>query len=105
MHSAVAPDTDVSRFCPSPLPGIHKFVRRSRECLFRRGVTSERPPHRIGQPHRERRMSKLAIRLLTLAMYATALAAAPMVTSSNAAAETSKAVKKKKKIQTGSGGE
>jgi Ni/Co efflux regulator RcnB len=42
-------------------------------------------------------MSKFAIRLLTLAMYATALAA-PMVTSSKAAAETSKAVKKSKKI-------
>jgi hypothetical protein len=41
-------------------------------------------------------MSKFAIRLLTLAMYATALAAAPMVTSSNAAAETSKAAKSKK---------
>jgi hypothetical protein len=43
-------------------------------------------------------MSKFAIRLLTLAMYTTALAAAPMVTSSKAAAETSKAVKKSKKI-------
>ena len=41
-------------------------------------------------------MSKFAIRLLTLAIYATALAAAPMVTSSKA--ESSKAVKKSKKI-------
>ena len=48
-------------------------------------------------------MSKSAIRLLTLAMYATALAAAPMVTSSKAAAEASKAVKKSKKIHRSSG--
>jgi hypothetical protein len=41
-------------------------------------------------------MSKFAIRLLTLAMYATALVAVPMVTPAKAAADSSKVVKKKK---------
>jgi hypothetical protein len=43
-------------------------------------------------------MSRFAVRLLTLAVYATALAAVPMVTPSKAAAESSKAVKNRKKI-------
>ncbi|MGZ5871196.1 MAG: hypothetical protein ACXWKP_03685 [Bradyrhizobium sp.] len=41
-------------------------------------------------------MSKFAIRLLTLALYATALMVVPMVTPAKAAAESSKHVKKKK---------
>jgi hypothetical protein len=42
-------------------------------------------------------MSKFAIRLLTLAIYATALVAIPMVTPAKAAADNSNQVKKKKK--------
>ena len=42
-------------------------------------------------------MSKFAIRLLTLSMYATALVAAPMVTPAKAAADSSKEMKKHKK--------
>ena len=42
-------------------------------------------------------MSKFAIRLLTLTMYATALVAAPMVTPARAAADSSKEIKKHKK--------
>jgi hypothetical protein len=41
-------------------------------------------------------MRKFAIRLLTLAIYATALVAVPMVTPAKAAAESSKHVKKKR---------
>ena len=48
-------------------------------------------------------MRKFAIRLLTLALYVTALAAAPMITPSKAAAESSKEVKKSKKIHRSSG--
>jgi hypothetical protein len=48
-------------------------------------------------------MSRFAVRLLTLAVYATALAAVPMVTPSKAAAESSKAVKNSKKIHRSSG--
>ena len=44
-------------------------------------------------------MSKFAIRLLTLAMYATALVAVPMVTPANAATNGGKHTKHKKKIQ------
>jgi hypothetical protein len=45
-------------------------------------------------------MSKSAIRLLTLAIYATALVAIPMVTPANAATNSSGGVEKnKKKIQ------
>jgi hypothetical protein len=43
-------------------------------------------------------MSKFAIGLLTLAMYATALVAVPMVTPAKAAADSSKEMKKNKKI-------
>ena len=43
-------------------------------------------------------MSKFAIRLLTLAVYATSLVAVPMVTPAGAAAESSKQIKKHKKI-------
>lgn len=43
-------------------------------------------------------MRKFAIRLLTLAMYATPLAVVPMVTPVKAATNSSKEVKKKKKI-------
>jgi hypothetical protein len=43
-------------------------------------------------------MSKFAIRLLTLTMYATAMVAVPMVTPAKAAAESSKQTKKKKKL-------
>jgi hypothetical protein len=42
-------------------------------------------------------MSRFAIRLLTLAMYATALMAVPMVTPVKAATEGSKEIKKHKK--------
>ena len=41
-------------------------------------------------------MSRFAIRLLTLAMYATALVAVPMVTPARAAADSSKQMKKHK---------
>jgi len=48
----------------------------------------------------ERRMSKFAIRLLTLAMYATALAVVPMATPTKAATNSGKQVKKHpRKIQ------
>ncbi len=43
-------------------------------------------------------MSKCAIGLLTLAVYTTSLAAVPMVTPAKAAAESSKQMKKHKKI-------
>ncbi len=43
-------------------------------------------------------MSKSAIGLLTLAVYATSLVAVPMVTPAKAAAESSKQIKKHKKI-------
>lgn len=43
-------------------------------------------------------MSRFAIRLLTLAMYATALVAVPMVTPANAATNGSKEIKKHKKM-------
>lgn len=43
-------------------------------------------------------MSKFAIGLLTLAVYATALVAVPMVTPARAAADSSKQMKKHKKI-------
>jgi hypothetical protein len=43
-------------------------------------------------------MSRFAIRLLTLAVYTTALAMVPMVTPAKAATNTSKEIKKKKKI-------
>jgi hypothetical protein len=43
-------------------------------------------------------MSKFATGLLTLAVYATALVAVPMVTPAKAAAESSKQMKKHKKI-------
>jgi hypothetical protein len=43
-------------------------------------------------------MNKLAIRLLTLAMYATALVVVPMVTPAKAATNSSKEIKKKKKM-------
>jgi hypothetical protein len=42
-------------------------------------------------------MSKFAIRLLILIMYASALVAVPMVTPAKAAAESSKQTKKKKR--------
>lgn len=42
-------------------------------------------------------MSRFAIRLLTLAMYATALVAVPMITPARAAADSSKQMKKHKK--------
>jgi hypothetical protein len=48
-------------------------------------------------------MSKFTIPLLTLAMYATALMAVPMVTPANAAADSTKEVKKSKKIHRSSG--
>jgi hypothetical protein len=47
--------------------------------------------------HQERRMSRFAMRLLTLAMYATALAAVPMVTPVKAATASGKEIKKHKK--------
>jgi hypothetical protein len=43
-------------------------------------------------------MSKFAIGLLTLAVYATSLVAVPVVTPATAAAESSKQIKKHKKI-------
>ena len=43
-------------------------------------------------------MSKLAIRLLILSMSATALLAAPIVTTVKAATNSSKEIKKKKKV-------
>jgi hypothetical protein len=43
-------------------------------------------------------MSKFAIGLLTLAVYATSLVAVPMVTPAKAATESSKQMKKHKKI-------
>lgn len=43
-------------------------------------------------------MSKSAITLLTLAMYATALAVVPTVTPAKAATNNSKEIKKKKKV-------
>ena len=43
-------------------------------------------------------MSKFAIGLFTLAVYATSLVAVPMVTPAKAAAESSKQIKKHKKI-------
>lgn len=68
-----------------------------RECLFRNGVPSVDPPHGI---LRERCMSKFAIRLLTLAMYATAPVVVPMVTPANAETSSSRHLKKhQKKIQ------
>jgi hypothetical protein len=48
-------------------------------------------------------MSKLAVRLLTLAMYATALAAFPMVTPADAAADSSRELKKKHKRMNATG--
>jgi len=42
-------------------------------------------------------MSKFAVRLLTLAMFATALVLVPMVTPAKAAAESAKEMKKHKK--------
>ena len=43
-------------------------------------------------------MSKFAIRLLTLAMYATALVVVPLVTPAKAATNSSTEIKKKKKV-------
>jgi len=43
-------------------------------------------------------MSKFVIRLLTLAIYATALVVVPMVTPVNAATNSSKEIKKKKRV-------
>ena len=56
---------------------------------------------RFGLPKREGSMSKFAIRLLTLAMYATSLAVVPMVTPAKAETNGSKYLKKqhRKKIQ------
>jgi len=51
----------------------------------------------IARNVRERRMSKIAIRLLTLAMYATALVVVPMVTPANAETNSSRHIKKHKK--------
>src|SRR5882724_2780633 len=48
-------------------------------------------------PYPERIMSKFAIRLLTLAMYATALVVVPMVTPAKAETSSSKHIKKHKK--------
>jgi hypothetical protein len=48
-------------------------------------------------------MSKFAIRLLTLAMYATAPVVVPMVTPAKAATNSQKHMKLKKKIQKSSG--
>jgi len=45
-------------------------------------------------------MSKFAIRLLTLAMCTTALVVVPMVTPANTATNSSKEIKKKKKMTT-----
>ena len=51
-----------------------------------------------GLLYQERRMSKFAIRLLTLTLYATALVVVPMVTPAKAATNSSKEIKKKKKM-------
>ena len=48
-------------------------------------------------------MSKFAIRLLTLAVYTTALVVVPMVTPAKAATSSSRHMKHKKKIRSGFG--
>ena len=51
-----------------------------------------------GITRKENRMSKFAIRLLTLAMFATAQVVVPMVTPVKAATNSSKEIKKKKRM-------
>jgi hypothetical protein len=77
-----------------------QLVRLSLECLFRRGVLSMSLRMDSLQSPQEGRMSKFALGLLTLAVFATALVVVPMVTPAEAATSSAKHIKKhKKKIQ------
>jgi hypothetical protein len=77
-------------------PAAAQFGVRVRECSRHGGVISGISPW-LSDTHLETRMTKFAIRLLTLALFAVALSAVPMITTAANAATDSTAAKKKHK--------